>query len=651
MTLEKYQKKRSFSVTPEPKGKVAKHQGSPIFVVQKHQATNLHYDFRLEHEGVLVSWAVPKGPPDAPGEKRLAVHVEDHPLEYAKFKGTIPEGEYGAGSVEIWDHGTFETVMWQEDHITVILSGSKLKGEYALVKTHFGKNSWLMIKADKQASRGDKIEPMLATLIDEPFDKEGWFYEVKWDGYRAIAEVSGGKVELYSRNGISFNDRFSEIAESLAKIGHDAVLDGEVVVVDSKGISHFQALQDYIKSHTGNLVYYLFDILRFDGKNLEHLPLKVRLEYLSKIKLPGNVKISEHIENRGKDFYIAAEKQGLEGIIAKDSESTYKEGVRGRDWLKIKTHMEQEAVIGGFTKPRGARQKFGALVLGVYDKGKLRYIGHTGGGFDEKTLNEIYEKLKPLAQKKSSFDPVPKTNEEVTWVAPKLVAQIKFEEWTREGLTRQPIFLGLREDKKAYDVKMEKGVTMKESKITKDETVLEINKIKLSVTHLNKIFWPGEKFTKGDLINYYREISPFILPYLKDRPESLKRYPNGITGGSFFEKNVVDHPKWIKTIPIKSESQGKDAHYVICNDEATLIYLINLGCIDLNPWSSRIGSLDKPDFAIMDLDPEETSFENVIKTAQTVHEVLDNADVKSYPKNFRSDGNSYFNSLGSQILI
>lgn len=472
MSLKQYQSKRKFDRTSEPHGKITQSHDAAVFVVQKHQARTLHYDFRLEMDGVLKSWAVPKGPSMNPADKRLAMMVEDHPLEYADFEGTIPEGQYGAGIVEIWDKGTVEFINrdLSGGHLTFVLDGKRLHGEFALVKIKRprtkGGEPWLLIKGSKDASSKSinylapkssiphHIKPMLATLVDEPFDKRGWIFEIKWDGYRAIAEI-GDDIKLYSRYGNLFNDKYPEIIEGLKKFGHRVVLDGEIVALDNEGRSQFQLLQDYLKNKSGKLVYYVFDILWLDGKDLRKLSLIERKKIL-KSALPEitNIKYSDHVEEKGKEFFAAAIKKGLEGIIAKDGSSSYVES-RTNTWQKIKNINEQEVVICGFTEPRESRKYFGALVLGVYERGKLIYVGHSGSGFDEESLADLYKKMKALVIEKCPFEVEPKTNEPATWIKPQLVAQIKFAEWTRDGLMRQPIFLGLRDDKSPKEVRRE----------------------------------------------------------------------------------------------------------------------------------------------------------------------------------------------------
>jgi bifunctional non-homologous end joining protein LigD len=523
MGLRDYESRRKFKKTPEPKPARRRKGKNLVFVVQKHAARALHYDLRLELEGVLKSWAVPRGPSLNPSVKRLAVMVEDHPLDYQDFEGLIPEHNYGAGSVIIWDRGFYrhpsdsdgkesERLLLEglrKGDMKFVLEGEKLQGEFALVKTRKDEKSWLLLKkkdryatledilkenrsvvsdktleniseADpKKSSRQEKlnqirlrealegqdlkdapvtpmphnIKPMLATLTKEPFDHPDWIFEVKWDGYRAVAEITEGKVSLYSRNRIPFNRKFAPIVDSLEKFRFDAVLDGEIVVVDDRGHPDFQMLQDYQKSGRGHLLYYVFDLLHFEGHDLTNLPLLRRKELLKKI-LPSapNIKFSDHIGEEGVLFFQVVKEKGIEGIIAKHSQSAYRMGRRSRQWLKVKTHLTQEGVIAGFTQPRGSRKSFGALVLGVFKGDELIFIGHTGGGFGARMLGEIREKLDPLIRKKCPFKVEPKTNTPVTWVKPELVCEVVFHGWTDESILRQPVFLRLREDKTAREV-------------------------------------------------------------------------------------------------------------------------------------------------------------------------------------------------------
>jgi bifunctional non-homologous end joining protein LigD len=712
------------------------------FVVQKHDATRLHYDFRLELDGVLKSWAVPKGPSLNPADKRLAIMVEDHPLDYRTFEGIIPEGNYGAGTVMVWDVGTYTARATTDrkeaerllreglaaGRLTIVLHGRKLEGEFALVKLKRGKgNEWLLMKKrDEWASENDvtkndrsavtgrslteieaptgkksrsaerssstnnrvrvraprtapqaamprHIKPMLATLVEEPFDREGWLFEPKWDGYRAIAEIRRDSVALYSRMQKPFEERFAPIVESLRGLRGEAILDGEIVVVDSAGRSQFHLLQNYQKSGQGPLRYYAFDLLYLDGRDLRGLPLRRRKELLAKFVagLPG-VLLSEHIEQRGIAFFEAAEKHGLEGIMAKDGDSPYREGLRTHEWLKIKTRRRQEAVIGGFTEPRGSRNDLGALVLGVFEGKDLVYIGHTGGGFDTQGLADMRTKLEPLIQQACPFRDNPKTNNRVHWVKPRLVCEVVFQEWTQDGVLRQPIFVGLREDKPARLVTREQLEPVSEAlgnadkspaqasrrsgaktskKRTKDNSRSErsIGDAQPTLTNLDKVYWPNEGYTKRDLIEYYRDMAQLILPYLHDRPLSLLRHPNGITGKSFFQKDVSRQPPpdWVRTVVIKPESGKEDIRYLVCQDEPTLLYVANLGCIELNPWNSRVATTDRPDYLIIDLDPVDTDFRRVTEAAVEVRRVLDAAGADCFCKTSGKRGLHLYVPLGA----
>ncbi len=562
--------------------------------------------------------------------------VEDHPLDYRTFEGTIPQGNYGAGTVMVWDHGTYGAAGAEnraegvkllregltKGHLRLDLNGRKLKGEYSLIRLKRGAaNSWLLVKKrdewattddvtaeDRSITSGRNLEeiaggvkqsrpargraakparasdaalheapkgklsghvrPMLATLVDQPFDRKGWLFELKWDGYRAVAEVKGDAIALYSRSNKSFGQRYAPVVASLRQWGREAILDGEVVVVDEKGKSSFQLLQNYQKTGQGRLIYYVFDLLHLDGRDLRGLPLRKRKELLAKVLgRTTNVQLSEHVEENGVAFFEAAKARGLEGVVAKDAKSPYREGQRTSDWLKIKTRMRQEAVIGGFTEPRGSRKNLGALVLGVYHGDELIYIGHTGGGFNIKGLADMRSRLQPLVRRTCPFSVKPKTNAPAHWLKPELVCEVSFQEWTHDGIMRQPVFLGLREDKKAKLVRREEaqpvgpvveekgaGKRQKERPAPNSEAGGDANP---AFTHLDKIYWPDEGYTKGDLIDYYRRVAPALLPYLRDRPESLHRHPNGINGKSFFQKDVSRQPPpdWVKTVAVTSESR------------------------------------------------------------------------------------------------
>lgn len=488
------------------------------------------------------------------------------------------------------------------------------------------------------------IQPMLATLVNEPFDRVGWVFEIKWDGYRAIAEVDEQSVRLYSRHNLDLTDRYAEIVRSLKKLKRKVVLDGEVVVLDREGKSSFQLLQNYSHTHQGPLVYYVFDLLELDGKNLRNLPLVERKKLLKALLgKQKNVKYSDHVEEKGKSFFSAAKKAGLEGMIAKRTDSPYTDGARGKDWLKVKAHLQQEVVITGFTEPLHARKFFGALVVGVYKGKKLQYAGHVGGGFNQQSLEEMYKKLKPLIQSSSPFEKKVKTNTPITWVKSVLVAEVEFSMWTDEGLMRQPVFLGLREDKPASEV-------TEETAKSAQPKLQDPTEPKKQFTHLEKVYWPKEGFTKGDVINYYREMAPFILPYLRNRPQSLNRHPHGIEGESFFQKDVsnIHLPDWVKTVKIKSESEQRTIQYMLCQNKQTLLYMANLGCIEINPWDSTKHKLNYPDYLVMDLDPEGVSFNTVVQVAQELHRLFDQLKVPNFCKTSGGKGLHVYVPLGAK---
>ncbi|HEY1038446.1 MAG TPA: DNA ligase D [Bacteroidia bacterium] len=507
---------------------------------------------------------------------------------------------------------------------------------------------------------------MLAKESATVFSDKDWIYEIKWDGYRAIAEVNKSKIRFYSRNGNTFEDSYPLIVDALKKQNIHAVLDGEVIVLAENGLPSFQLLQHYDSDPEHPIQYYVFDVLSINGTDTCHLPLIERKALLKTLlKKSETIKYSDHVEEDGEAFFEAAKKQNLEGIMAKVADSLYHPGTRSGEWLKIKHHHSQEAIIAGYTEPTGSRKYFGALVLGIIDKGVLKYVGHTGSGFTHTSLKEMYTLLQPLIQMQSPFEEKVKTNMPVTWVKPILVCEIKHTEFTRDGHMRHPIFLRLRDDKKANEVTMEntKKITRKKTgnpatskkKATpakkagggikakgKKESDGEqsFGRIKVQLTNLDKIFWPEEGLTKGDVINYYQNMADYILPYLKGRPQSLYRTPNGYNKPGFFHKDAGEQaPGWVESIPLFSESANKDIDYIICNNKATLAYMNNLGCIEINPWNSTVKALDKPDYLIIDLDPSaRNTFEQVIETALVVKGVLDKAGAACYCKTSGASG-------------
>lgn len=491
---------------------------------------------------------------------------------------------------------------------------------------------------------------MLAKETDTPFDDKDWLFEIKWDGYRAISEKTKNKILLYSRNGISFLSTYPIVANQLLKIKEDVVIDGEIVVINDKGKPDFQLLQHYAENQDHPIQYQIFDLLKLNWHDTTGLSLIERKELLQKI-IPADevIKYSDHILEKGKSFFKVSKEKDLEGIMAKKISSKYYPGKRTSDWLKIKHHKTLEAIIAGYTQPTGARKYFGALILAIKDGKKLKYIGHTGGGFNQNSLKEMYEKLQPLVREQSPFDEKIKTNSPVTWVTPQLICEVKFAEITADGKLRQPIYLHLRDDKDINEVNMANTTiisTVKgkpsetEDDTTKDDTIFTFGKSKIKATHLNKIYFPEDGITKGDVINYYISMASYILPYLKGRPESLLRNPNGIHEQGFFQKDSAGNvPSFVKSKKIFSESNQKEIDYIICDNAATLTYMNNLGCIEINPWHSTINALDKPDYLIIDIDPsQKNTFEQVIETANVVKQVLDKAGAVSFCKTSGASG-------------
>jgi bifunctional non-homologous end joining protein LigD len=648
--LREYRRKRDPKKTPEPFG--GKKRGKePIFVVQRHDARRLHYDFRLERDGALASWAVPRGVPLDPGQQHLAVHVEDHPLEYAGFEGEIPKGQYGAGTVEIWDSGTYELVEEKKDGgLTVRLHGNRLEGTWALVpaKLSGDPKNWLMIrKRDEGTSTPAKraeYRPMLATLASELPTGEGWVFEVKWDGFRAVGRVSGGEATLTSRNGNDLTGRFANVAKELPKAlkTTDAVLDGEVCALDEQGRSSFSAMQ---QGKPGTpIVYYVFDLLEAEGKSLLDRPLTERHDRLGKLldRRSRTIRLSETFDD-GAALLEAAHEQGLEGVIAKRADSRYAEGKRTRDWLKVKTHGRQEFVVAGYTKGQGRRAgRFGSLVLAVRRDDELEWVGNAGTGFTEDEIDKLLAKLRPLERRDPPFREVPKMPKirkgDVVWVEPKLVAEVEFAQWTHDGHLRAPVYQGLREDKAPEEVRREEPAAPPAGEIRKGRRLLKLS-------NLDKLFWPDEGITKGDLLEYYRRVAPVLVPHLRDRPFTLRRYPDGAYGKAFFQKDAPSHmPDWIPRVPLtvstrETPRRRRRIEAPLVNDELALLWTVNMGCIDMNTWYSRVDKIDRPDFVLFDLDPSpDVGFAETIEVALYVKQALDALGLVSFPKTSGSEG-------------
>ncbi|WP_207420480.1 DNA ligase D [Desertivirga brevis] len=727
MGLKEYKKKRNFNETAEPDSGEKSSTDALKFVVQRHHASRLHYDFRLELEGVLKSWAVPKGPSLNPKDKRLAMMVEDHPYDYRTFEGVIPEGNYGAGVVSIFDEGTYEGLDGPGEaelkkglysgNLKFRLHGKILKGEFALVKLKSSEeNSWLLIKhkdefavaekfdaedliSEREKKRGEdrkklakvaktktrpkaeteketseekldieSFKPMLAKLEGDVFDDKNWIYEKKLDGYRIIAST-GKTVRLLSRNGLDYTTKYKLISKALANIKDEAIIDGELVVEDKSGKALFQKLQNYDPNDKGTqLKFYAFDLLALNGHDIRQLDLIKRKELLAALLKKGpksSVTFSEHVSGKGKKLFAEAVENSWEGIIAKDGSSNYESDKRSGKWLKFKVQNSQEALIIGFTKPQGSRMYFGSLVLGMIDNGELRYIGNVGTGFNEESLKSLHSKMLPLKVEDKPVRVKVKQEKSVTWIKPDMICEVTFSEWTDDNVLRHPVFKGLREDKNPTEVVPEPegkselstppSAEEKTAKVMETKTVNEkedtFGKKVVKLTNLNKIYWPEEGITKGDLIEYYRDINDYILPYLKDRPLSLNRHPNGINGSSFFQKDLdTDQiPSWIKSQPIHSESNDKDIDYLICNDLPTLLWMANLGCIEINPWLSTFKKPEHPVFAVMDLDPNDVDdFAEVVRVALTTKEILDQMKVRSFIKTSGSRGLHIFIHVGAK---
>jgi bifunctional non-homologous end joining protein LigD len=728
MSLIKYRRKRSAEQTPEPFGREVPAPSSArggTFVVQKHAARRLHYDFRLEMEGVLRSWAVPKGPSMNPADKHLAVAVEDHPLEYGDFEGVIPPGNYGAGAVIVWDRGVYEVLDPDGDaadavrngKLDINLHGFKLNGAFTLVRTGGRRNdgprdekNWLLIKKRDQYATtenvfdahprsvlsGLTIEELaeapaaerrvadqlarkhlpelsrnlkhsdfpltLARTVDDPFDNDKWLFEIKYDGVRVLAIREGENTHLYARSGTDITNRYPEVVLALNSIALDRfVLDGEIVAPDERGRPSFQLLQR--RMHVNNarqiarlslavpVAYYAFDLLGFDRFDTRTLPLEERKRLLSElIHSEGPVRYCDHVVGRGKDFYAAISEHELEGVVAKLRDAPYR-GTRTGDWLKIKRPLTEQFVIGGYSDPDGTRTHFGALLLGQYEPdGALRYTDKVGTGFNHETLRKIHAMLVEREQSTSPFrktaagEPTPEKN--AHFVRPELVCNVRFTEWTDSGGIRQPSFMGIAKDvdpreciydgpgaqpeppddvatDEAPDPNQNGGADVKARKGRGKPATPSASVPKASITNPEKIFWPKDGYTKGDLVAYYRTISKWMLPYLKDRPVMLTRFPDGIEGKMFYQKDAPAFvPRWIRTEKIYSEDSQREISYFILDSEEALAYVANLAAVTIHIWSSRIVHLERPDWLLFDIDPKGSTTRHAVEVARAVAAVL-----------------------------
>jgi bifunctional non-homologous end joining protein LigD len=739
--LAAYRAKRSTDRTPEPFGgdAIPSTAAGGLFVVHLHAARQLHFDLRLEMDGVLRSWAVPKGPSADVTEKRLAVRVEDHPLEYGDFEGVIPAGNYGAGPVVMWDRGEWVPLEdpkagIQSGKLLFELKGYKLRGRWTLIKIKKSEKDWLLIKErdgwakpgpdafpessvlsgltadDLRAGRtpADRLREQLVALgatrqrldpaslrlmhaetSEKAFTKAGWVFELKLDGYRLLASRRGTDTRLMTRSGRDYTDVFPEVARAVRALPlENLILDGEVVVLDPAGIPSFALLQRRgqlkraIEIRRASLelpaTYFVFDLLGFEDFDLRSLPLVERKRLLKGILPPlGPTRYLDHIETVGEAFLGQVTVMGLEGIVAKKEDSPYHPG-RSDCWLKIKADKTGDFAVVGWTEPRGMRGGFGALHLADYVGGRLVYAGRVGTGFDEQQLAEYRAMLEPLARADPPVDgPVSPDGEPLpfesipelkttTWCEPRIVVEVRYREWTPDGFLRHPTFIRLREDKRVEDCERSGADWHVPGSPEPDEPAgpeppdapaaappqppapaPPARTVNISNPH--KIFWPAEKYTKGDLIEYYRAIAPWILPYLRNRPLVLTRYPDGIDGKSFYQKDAPEFaPDWIRTVSIWSEDTQRDIRYFVCDDEDSLVYIANLGSILLHIWASRASSLELPDWCVIDLDPKEAPFQDVVTVARTLHRICEDVGLPNYVKTTGKSGLHVLIPLGRQ---
>jgi bifunctional non-homologous end joining protein LigD len=701
--LERYRGKRSADRTPEPFESRAPRPG--LFVVQQHAARRLHYDFRLEWGGVLLSWAVPRGPSLDPAEKRLAVHVEDHPVDYADFEGLIPEGNYGAGAVILWDRGRWTPVEdpdagLAKGKLLFDLEGYKLRGRFTLVRTGGrakpDSRDWLLIKkpdayaiSGEDGAPGDAsvlsgltldelregseraarleaeiaaaarerpvslgtLKPMLAEPLEAPFSDPHWVFEVKYDGYRILGASSAGEATLVTRNGKPATDRFPEVSRALAALPFEhIVLDGEIVAMDREGRPRFQRLQqrarltrqsDIERATVENPVtWFVFDLLGFGDYDLRELPLRQRKAWLEQL-LPkqGAIRYADHFEERGEQVYAAVAEQGLEGVVAKRGDSPYRAG-RSSSWRKLRILATDDFVVVGFTPPGGSRPGFGSLDLGWFAGGELVYAGRVGTGFTDAELSELRAHLDEILRDTPPCGgPLPRTKGQ-QWVEPQLVCEVRYAEVTDDGYLRQPAFLRLRDDKTPEEcIRPDRADEVLAEDASPAEAPLDPGERIVPFTNLDKIFWPAEGYSKGDLIDYYRRIAAWLLPYLEDRPLVMTRYPDGIEGKSFYQKDAPEWvPPWLRREEIWSEHAKRVVHYFVCDDLDSLLYVVNMGTIPLHVWSSRAADLQHPDWCILDLDPKGAPFEHVLRVARVIRDLCEELELPSFPKTSGSSG-------------
>jgi bifunctional non-homologous end joining protein LigD len=679
---DEYTKKRN-DKSPEPKSGEKPRLPANHFVIQKHAATRLHYDFRIQVGETLISWAVPKGPPTEVGEKRLAVKVEDHPLAYMYFEGTIPKGEYGGGTVMVWDIGYYflegiggspkpEQVYKSigEKKLKIHLRGNRLRGLYTLVKSSAKEeNQWLLIKSHdeegnkedrsiltyrtleeietkKEQSESKKVEsrapsvpkqkkatkrdfpgftsPMLATAVGEFYQHPDWLYELKLDGYRILGLKNGDEVHLLSRNENAYTSQYQNIADEIKRINAEFIIDGEVCYLDSKGKSDFQKLQN-LDGPSPNLVYFVFDLLWLSGHELTDLPLTQRKELLEKLvsKTSDQIRYVPH-ERDGEEMMQEARKSGQEGIMLKRAGSVYESGRRSKDWLKYKFSERQELLICGYLPSDKRDSGLKSLLCAYHFGDELVYAGKVGTGFDEASGKQLVEALHSLERKTPPLDNPPQ-EKGIVWVKPELVCEVRFTEWTDAGHMRHPSFLGLRSDKKPDEIRLE------------FQAAAPPQNLPFDLSNPEKLFWEKKQITKKDVFDYYNNVADLILPYLKDRPLSLYRTPDGAEKKGFFQKDVSEiAPDWLDTIAIGGKE--KTVEYALCQSKEALLYLVNLGCVEFNPWNALAEDPEMADLLVIDLDPLDVSFEQVVEVGLKVKRVLDELSIVSFPKTSGSKG-------------
>lgn len=649
--LRAYRERRDFGATPEPAPAApdAAPSGAPRFVVQRHAARALHFDLRLEVGGVLASWAVPKGPPLREGVKRLAVRTEDHPLEYLDFAAVIPEGQYGAGRMTVWDRGTWIEELRTDDEWKVVLRGGILRGHYHLVRTgpRSGKDEWLIFRsakgppgADDPGPRFRAMRPMLAGSTDTAFDDPRWAFELKWDGYRALALVTSDATELRSRTGRDLTASYPVLGDlRRGLLCQEAVLDGEVVVLGPDGTPDFNALQN----GAGPFTYVAFDLLHLDGRWIEDLPWSERRALLAAIVAPDGpprVMLSDHIEGRGTGLFALAAERGLEGVIAKRTDAVYRPGRRVTEWLKIKARREFTAVIGGFTEGAGSRRgRVGALLVGERAAdGSLTYLSHVGSGFSDTMARSLWDRLGAIEILDSPFaNAVPKAPQAPHWVRPDLRCEVVYSERTPDNRLRAPVFHGLADAEEDTAPDVPDGPF---GGARGDRAVQEGDR-RVTLTNLDKVYWPREAITKGHMLDHYLRMAPVLVPHLTGRPMILKRYPNGIDEDFFFQHSVSDGPPWLSRTDLSRSGRSDDttSSYVIVDDPLALLWLVNLGCIDLNPWQSRAAAPDEPTHVLFDLDPADgLSFDRVVDAALMVRDALETVGLRGYPRTSGATG-------------